>query len=56
MSWLLDPDVLSRAAKRRGDDRVMAWLEREESSCHTSTVVIAQLAYWVRINPFKELP
>ena len=48
MSWLLDADVLSQAAKRRGDRRVIAWLEREEASCHTSTVVVAQLAYWVR--------
>jgi hypothetical protein len=37
--------VLSQAAKRRGDERVMAWLEQEESSGHTSTVVIAQLAH-----------
>ena len=48
MSWLLDADVLSQPAKRRGDARVITWLEREEDACHTSTVVIAQLAYWVR--------
>lgn len=48
MSWLLDADVLSQPAKRRGDARVIAWLEREEAGCHTSTIVIAQLAYWVR--------
>ena len=48
MSWLLDADVLSQPAKRRGDRRVVAWLEREEARCHTSTIVIAQLAYWVR--------
>lgn len=48
MSWLLDADVLSQPAKRRGDRRVIAWLEREEARCHTSTIVIAQLAYWVR--------
>jgi len=48
VSWLLDADVLSQPAKRRGDRRVVAWLEREEARCHTSTIVIAQLAYWVR--------
>ena len=48
MSWLLDADVLSQPAKRKGDPRVVAWLEREESRCHTSTIVVAQLAYWVR--------
>ena len=47
MSWLLDTDVLSQPAKRRGDERVIAWLEREQDRCHTSTVVVAQLAYWV---------
>ena len=53
MSWLLDADVLSQPAKRRGDGRVIAWLEREEARCHTSTVVIAQLAYWVRTKEGK---
>lgn len=48
MSWLLDADVLSQPAKRKGHPGVIAWLEREETSCHTSTIVIAQLAYWVR--------
>ncbi len=48
MSWLLDADVLSQPAKRHGDRRVVAWLEREHTRCHTSTIVIAQLAYWVR--------
>lgn len=48
MSWLLDADVLSQPAKRSGDRKVIAWLEREEAACHTSTIVIAQLAYWVR--------
>ena len=48
MSWLLDADVLSQPAKRTGDPRVVAWHEREETRCHTSTIVIAQLAYWVR--------
>ncbi len=53
MSWLLDADVLSQPAKRRGDRRVIAWLEREEARCHTSTIVIAQLAYWVRSKEGK---
>ena len=48
MSWLLDTDVISQPAKRRGDPRVVAWLEREKDQCYTSAVVIAQLAYWVR--------
>jgi hypothetical protein len=48
VSWLLDADVLSQPAKRSGDRRVIAWLGREEARCHTSTIVIAQLAYWVR--------
>ena len=48
MSWLLDADVLSQPAKRSGDRRVIAWLEREELRCYTSSIVISQLAYWVR--------
>lgn len=53
MSWLLDADVLSQPAKRHGDRRVIAWLEGEEARCHTSTIVIAQLAYWVRSKEGK---
>jgi predicted nucleic acid-binding protein len=48
VSWLIDTDVLSQPAKRRGDARIIAWLEQERDSCYTSAVVIAQLAYWVR--------
>ena len=48
MSWLLDTDVICQPAKRRGDPRVVAWLEQEKGNCYTSAVVIAQLAYWVR--------
>ena len=48
MSWLLDTDVLSQPAKTHGDPRVLAWLEREQARCYTSSVVIGQLAYWVR--------
>lgn len=54
MSWLLDADVLSQPAKRHGDRRVIAWLEREEARCHTSTLVIAQLAYWVRTKEGRQ--
>ena len=42
------PDVISQPAKRRGDVKVIAWLEEEHNRCYTSAVVIAQLAYWVR--------
>jgi toxin FitB len=54
VSWLLDVDVLSQPAKRGGDGRVIAWLEREEAVCHTSTVVVAQLAYWVRTKEGRQ--
>ena len=48
MSWLLDTDVICQPAKRRGNARVIGWLEQEQDNCYTSAVVIAQLAYWVR--------
>ena len=48
MSWLLDTDVLCQPAKRNGNPRVIAWLEREKDRCYTSAIVIAQLACWVR--------
>ena len=54
MSWLLDTDVISQPAKRRGDARVVAWLEREKDQCYTSAVVIAQLAYWVRTREGRQ--
>jgi predicted nucleic acid-binding protein len=50
MSWLLDTDVICQPAKRHGDVRVIAWLEEEQDRCYTSAVVIAQLAYWVRMK------
>lgn len=53
MKWLLDTDVLSQPAKKNGDARVIAWLHRERDNCHTSSVVIAQLAYWVRTKESK---
>jgi predicted nucleic acid-binding protein len=48
MSWLLDADVLSQPAKQHRDARVVAWLNQEREHCYTSSIVIAQLAYWVR--------
>ena len=54
MKWLVDADVLSQPAKRRGDPGVIAWLEREEAACYTSTIVIAQLAYWVRTKEGRQ--
>jgi toxin FitB len=53
MSWLLDTDVLSQPAKKKGDLRVVTWLEAEKDRCYTSAVVIAQLAYWVRSKEGK---
>ncbi len=54
MSWLLDTDVICQPAKRRGDPRVVAWLEQERDKCYTSAVVIAQLAYWVRTKEGRQ--
>ena len=54
MSWLLDTDVLSQPAKKAGDARVIAWLEAEQDRCYTSSVVIAQLAYWVRTREGRQ--
>jgi len=48
VKWLLDADVLSQPAKRDGDSKVIEWLRQERDRCYTSTIVIAQLAYWVR--------
>jgi predicted nucleic acid-binding protein len=54
MSWLLDTDVICQPAKRRGDARVVAWLEGEKDRCYTSAIVIAQLAYWVRTKEGRQ--
>jgi toxin FitB len=54
MSWLLDTDVICQPAKRQGDARVVAWIERERNDCYTSAVVIAQLAYWVRTKEGRQ--
>jgi toxin FitB len=48
VSWLLDADVLSQPMKTQGNRAVIEWLEREQDECYTSTIVIAQIAYWVR--------
>jgi predicted nucleic acid-binding protein len=54
VSWLLDSDVLSQPAKRAGDPRVIAWLEKHQDQCYTSSIVIAQLAFWVRSKRGKQ--
>jgi predicted nucleic acid-binding protein len=54
MSWLLDTDVICQPAKRHGDARVVAWLEKEQDRCYTSAVVIAQLAYWARTKDGRQ--
>ena len=54
MSWLLDADVLSQPAKKRGDARVIAWLEATKDDCYTSSIVVAQLAFWVRSKHGKQ--
>ena len=54
MSWLLDADVLSQPAKKRGDARVITWLGEVQDECYTSSVVIAQLAFWVRTKEGRQ--
>ena len=54
MSWLLDTDVICQPAKRHGDGRVVEWIEQAKNECYTSTVVIAQLAYWVRTKEGRQ--
>lgn len=51
---MLDADVLSQPAKKRGDARVIAWLGQVQDECYTSSVVIAQLAYWVRTKEGRQ--
>jgi predicted nucleic acid-binding protein len=53
VSWLLDADVLSQPAKRVGDPRVVAWIDAQQDECYTSSIVIAQLAFWVRTKQGK---
>ena len=33
---------------------MIAWLEQEHARCHTSTIVVAQLAYWVRTKEGRQ--
>ena len=54
MNWMLDTDVLCQPAKRHGDAKVIAWLEAEHERCYTSAIVIAQLAYWVRMKDGRQ--
>jgi predicted nucleic acid-binding protein len=54
MSWLLDADVLSQPAKKSGDARVITWIENHQHQCYTSSIVIAQLAFWVRTKRGKQ--
>ena len=54
VSWLLDTDVICQPAKKNGDPEVIAWLEVEQDRCYTSAVVIAQLAYWVRMKEGRQ--
>jgi predicted nucleic acid-binding protein len=54
MSWLLDTDVICQPAKRHGDPRIVAWLEREKDECYTSAIVVTQLAYWVRTKQGRQ--
>ena len=54
MSWLLDTDVICQPAKKKGDPKVIAWLEAEQDRCYTSAVVIDQLAYWVRTKEGRQ--
>jgi predicted nucleic acid-binding protein len=54
MSFLLDSDVLSQPAKRIGNPRVIEWLEKHKDHCYTSSIVIAQLALWVRSKRGKQ--
>lgn len=54
MSWLLDTDVICQPAKSHGNPLVIAWLEQEKDRCYTSSVVIAQLAYWVQTKEGRQ--
>jgi hypothetical protein len=54
VSWLLDSDVLSQPAKKAGNPRVIAWLEKHQDECYTSSIVVAQLAFWVRSKRGKQ--
>lgn len=48
MSWLIDTDIFSQLAKRAKNPELVAWLSQERHVSYTSTVVIAQLSYWIK--------
>ena len=48
MSWLVETDVLSQLAKRQRDRKVVAWIKEQRAKLYTSSIVIAQLGYWIR--------
>jgi predicted nucleic acid-binding protein len=48
MNWLLDTDVLSQLAKRQRDQKIVAWIKEQRAKLYTSSIVIAQLGYWIR--------
>lgn len=54
MNWLLDTNVISETAKKWPDERVLAWLRREHANSYTSSIVISQLAHWVRTKSGTE--
>jgi predicted nucleic acid-binding protein len=48
VNWLLDADVMCQPVKNHGNPAVIAWLDANKDDSYTSTVVIAQVAYWIR--------
>jgi len=48
VSWLLDTDVMCQPVKDRGNPAVIAWLNDNYDNSYTSTIVIAQVGYWIR--------
>jgi predicted nucleic acid-binding protein len=54
VSWLLDADVLCQPVKKHGDRHVIAWLQTRKDDCYKSSIVIAQLALWVRSKRGKQ--
>jgi predicted nucleic acid-binding protein len=54
MSWLLDADVLSQPMKASGHPKVIAWFASEFERCYTSSIVIGQLALWVRTKEGRQ--
>ncbi len=54
MSWLVDADVLSQPMKVSGNPRVIDWFASEFERCYTSSIVIGQLALWVRTKEGRQ--